>query len=496
MLKIARWQANGLAVLLSVALAATDAAGQDPDVDTYSLRDAILVALKNNRDLENAQLGLESANAQVREAWGSVLPSIDATVGYTRNLRVQEAFLPAIIFDPNADPNELVPVRFGADNAWSAQVWVRQPLFDAGAFVGVGTAGRFKAMQEEVVRGQAQLTASRVRRAYYTALLAKEDVRLIEESIRRTEETLGETEAMNRSGLASNYDVLRLRVRLANLRPNQQRAVNALAKAERDLSVEMGLDQVQPIRVAGELHQVNLASIEVNQGPNGDLLRLVGYQNALDASLEDLYQMALTMRSDLRQAHLNYQLQNARVKYEKTSYYPKLNAIFNAGLVAQENGNPDFFGERGNQRSTLANIGIAVEIPIFQGFQRSARMQQRVLERQQAQVSADLLQRQAANQIRTAYEALIEARQRAEAQREAVSEAGRGFQIVTSQYLAGISSQLEVTEGEVLLRESEFAYAQAIFDYLLAQAVLDEAVGIVPLVDVGVPEEPSTSISE
>ncbi|NIR30905.1 MAG: hypothetical protein GWN84_16635, partial [Gammaproteobacteria bacterium] len=105
-------------------------------------------------------------------------------MGYTRNLRVQEAFLPAVIFDPEASPDELIPVRFGADNAWTAQFYIRQPIFDAGAFVGVGTAGRFRALQEEVVRGQAQQTASRVRRAYYAALLAREDVRLVGESIR------------------------------------------------------------------------------------------------------------------------------------------------------------------------------------------------------------------------------------------------------------------------------------------------------------------------
>ncbi|NIR43507.1 MAG: TolC family protein, partial [Gemmatimonadetes bacterium] len=70
------------------------------------------------------------------------------------------------------------------------------------------------------------------------------------------------------------------------------------------------------------------------------------------------------------------------------------------------------------------------------------------------QVNEDLLKRQAANEIRTAYEALLEARARARAQRQAVSQANRGFEIVTAQYLAGTSSQLEVTEGEVLLRES------------------------------------------
>ncbi len=492
---IARWQGRVLATALGLLLAVGSLKAQDDGRPAYSLQEAIAVALENNRELQDAQLSLRSANEQVREAWGSILPTIDASVSYQRNLRVQEAFLPAFIFDPDAPPDELIPVRFGADNAWSAQLNVTQPLFDAGAFVGVGTAGRFKSLQVEAVRGAAQRTTSRVRRTYYIALLAAEDIRLIKESIQRTEQTLAETQALNRSGLASNYDVLRLEVRLANLRPNSRRAANALAKAERDLSVEMGFDELTPVRVAGELRGMNLASAEANQGPNGELLRLVGYQDALDSSIETLYELARTMRSDLRQARLNYELENARVRYEQTSYYPRLNAFFNAGLIAQENGPPDFFGENSRQRSTSVFVGVELEIPIFQGLQRSARVQQRVLGRRQAEVQIELLEQQAANQIRTAYEALEEAQLRAEAQRGAVGQARRGFEIVTAQYLAGVSSQLDVTEGEVLLRESEFNYAQAVYDYLIAQAVLDEAVGVVPLVDVA-PGDAGVSVSE
>ena len=141
-------------------------------------------------------------------------------------------------------------------------------------------------------------------------------------------------------------------------------------------------------------------------------------------------------------------------------------------------------------------LGVALEIPIFQGFQRSARIEQRELEREQARVQLELLEQEAANQIQTALEALQEARERAEAQGGAVSQARRGYEIVTAQYLAGVSSQLELTEGEVLLRESEFAYAQAVYDYLIAQAVLDEAVGLVPLVDVPGSVEPVTTVTE
>ena len=487
--------AQTFAAMAGPFLLAGTLSAQSTEGPVYSLETAIAMALQNNRDLHEAQLGLESADEQVREAWGNLLPEIDANIRYQRNILVQETFLPAFIFDPSAPPNELVPVRFGADNNWSAFLTINQPLFDAGIFVGVGTASRFKSLQKEVVRGQAQLTASRVRRSYYRTLLAQEEVRVIRESVNRTEETLRETRGLNQAGLASNYDVLRLEVRLANLRPNLRRAMNSVAAAERDLAVEIGLGDLRSIRVAGSLHQMDLASGASNEGPNGELLRLVGYRDPLGASYESLYDMALKMRSELRQAKLNRDLENARVKFERTSYYPRLSAFFSYGLTALEDGRLNPFGESDRQRTTSAHVGVQLEIPLFQGLQRSARVQQRELAKRQVEVQLKLLEQQVANEIRTAYEALEEARLRAEAQRDAVGQARRGFEIVTAQYLAGISSQLEVTEGEVLLRESEFNYAQAVFDYLIAQTDLDDAIGIVPFVDVAPPGDADVRVS-
>ncbi len=497
--EIVSWWRCGLAAGLSVLLSGGSLAAQTAQMaqgPSYTLRSAVGTALRNNRELRDAQLGLMTADEQVREAWGTLFPTVDASVGYQRNLSIQETFIPAIIFDPSAPPDELIPVRFGTDNNWSAWLYVTQPIFDAGAIIGVGTSDRFRKLQRETVRGQAQRIATQVRRTYYQALLAREDMRLVQESIDRTEQTLRETQGLYSAGLASSYDVLRLDVRLANLRPNLKRASNAAVAAERSLSVEMGLDEVTPVRVAGQLHDINLASVGSNEGENQELLRLVGFSNALETDVEALFQLARQMRSDLRQAQLNVELEDARVRYEQSQRFPKLNAFFNWGLLAQESGSPDFFGQGPNQRTSAAILGVALEVPIFQGFQRSARLQQRKLGREQARVQKEQLEREAVNQIRTALEALEEARDRAGAQGTAVSQARRGFEIVTAQYLAGISSQLEVTEGEVLLRESEFNYAEAVYDYLIAQAALDEALGVVPLVDVPVATGPVVSVSE
>ena len=59
------------------------------------------------------------------------------------------------------------------------------------------------------------------------------------------------------------------------------------------------------------------------------------------------------------------------------------------------------------------------------------------------------------------------------------------FEIASAQYREGLGSQLELTDSEVALRESEFNYAQAAYDFLVAQANLDLAVGSVPMVDSG-----------
>ncbi len=54
---------------------------------------------------------------------------------------------------------------------------------------------------------------------------------------------------------------------------------------------------------------------------------------------------------------------------------------------------------------------------------------------------------------------------------------------MTTEYLAGTQPRLEVTEAELALRQAEQNYALAIYDYLVAQAQLDLAVGVVPAVD-------------
>jgi outer membrane protein TolC len=447
---------------------------------TLTLPEAVRAAMERNPQLRSARFGLEEARERVSEAWGSVLPSVDLSATFTRNVSPSVSFLPANIFDPEADPNELVAVRFGADNSWSNTISVEQPLFNAAAFIGVGAAGRYETLQEEVVRGQAHEVVTRVREAYYGLLLAQEQARLTENSVRRVRESLEETRALNRAGLSSDYDVLRLEVELANLEPNLRRALNAVQQSRRQLGVDLGMgaDQAEGLTVAGSLASMDLDDPSANSADNQEILAFGGVDFQPDMGASDVVAAALDARSDVRQLALTESLRKTEMRLEQIEYLPEVSFFGTYAINSQQNGNPDFFGA---PRAYTRNVGVQVTLPIFQGFQRDARIDQRRAVLRRAETDTELARDRAASDVRTLVEQAGESLERAQAQALAVQQAGRGFEIARAQYREGLGSQLELTDAEVALRETEFNYAQAVYDYLVARARLDQAAGRVPM---------------
>lgn len=468
-------------LLAAVVAAGRPLVAQEPSGgELITLERAMRVALANSRTLADAEAGLDNAEQRVREAWASAMPDISANMSYSRSLMLQEIFLPAQFLDPNAPAGEVVPIQVGSDNNWSAAISASQPLFEYSVFAGVGAAGKYRAWQEEVVRGTTHQVMSAVRQAYFDALLAIEELRLTEESIRRVTQTLEETRAMNRAGLASEYDVLRLEVEHQNIQSNLRRARNAVAARKRSLLIEMGLDPTTPLELEGRLNEIDLADPDANTPVNRALLRDAGSTVSERMGFETLMARARTQRSDLRQLRSSVQLEEARASVEKAQFFPTISVFSNYNLTAQENGSPNFFGETANQRTSTAAAGFRVELPLFRGFSRFARVQQAQANARQNETRLARAELEAENQIRTLLDALEEARLRAASQRQAVATAVRGFEIASAEYREGIGSQLQVTDAEVALTETQVNYARAVYDYLTARAQLEYAVGTVP----------------
>lgn len=478
------WNLGLAAAALAVALspsAAVPAAAQEGAA--LSLQQAVRTALRQNRDVRGARYALDQANKRVKEAWSAVYPSLDWNASYTRNVSPTLAFLPARIFDPTAGPDDYIGVQFGADNQWASTVSLEQPVFSAAAFIGVGAAGRFRSLQEEVVRGLTQGVVTRVRATYYQLLLQQEQLRLITKSVERVRQSLAETRSLNKAGLASDYDVLRLEVALANLEPNLQRAENAVGQARRQLALELDLPADQALEVRGSLASMNLDDLAANEEANREVLAFSGFRGEGMEAANDAIRMAQELRSDIRQLTLTESLRKTEMRLEQVQLLPRVSFFGNYVISAQDNNAPNFFAKGDGQRAYARNIGVRVSMPIFGGG-RVGRIEQKRAALRQAETQTQLVEDQARVQVRNLVEQTDEALARARGQRLAVQQAQRGYEIASAQYREGMSSQLELTDAEVALRESEFNYAQAVFDFLIARAQLDQATGQVPLVDV------------
>jgi outer membrane protein len=470
----------GLLLVLAPGPAAAQTGEVTPD-RVLTLQAALERAYEANRELTDARLELASAQARVREAWGSIFPTVDANVTFSHYLSVPGTFLPRIFIDPNAAPDELIAVRFGADNAWLFSLRAEQPLFQAQAFIGVGAAERFRRYQREIVRGRSQHTATQVRLSYYTVLLAQEAVRLTENSVARVRQALEETRALNRAGLAGTYDVLRLEVELGNLEPELRRARNQVASTRRSLAVQLALDNLEGAELEGTLEAPELRAGAAAALAAGSAAAFAGFQPPRDEQeREELIRDALRERSDLRQLRLFRDLRVAELRLEQAEFLPRV-ALFGTYSINAQSNTREFFGESAAQRAYGRVVGLQVTVPLLSGGQRVARTSQRRAAVAQAAAQLELLEAHAASEVRTLLEQLEEALERAAAQQRAVEQATLGHRIASVQYREGIGSQLQVTDAEVALRQSEFNRAEAIYDYLVARVRLDAALGRAPV---------------
>jgi outer membrane protein len=469
-------------LILTSARVAAEQLNPDPlPGETLRIEEVVRTALVKNRDVKDARLALEVAEGQVREAWGEVYPRVDLAGSYTRNLAPPSQLLPANIFDPDADPGELIQVRFGSDNLWSTQLTLEQPLFEARAFIGVRAAGGFRGLQQEILRGIEQRVATRVRILYYNLLLLEEQIRLTDSSLQRVKESLTETRALNRAGFSSDYDVLRLEVEVANLATDLRRAENALSAARRELAVELAAEETALFRPAGSLATLDLEKPEENHPDNLALLEFAGIDPAVEPQ-ETLIDRLGRERSELRQLALVIDLRNTDVRLEQSERLPRLALFGNYSISAQQDGSPDFFGDS-HQRIYARAIGVSLSLPLFTGFQRTARISQKRTEFRRAAADHRHARDRAMAELRSLLEQFEETTQRVRSRRLAVAMASRGYDIARAQYREGLGSQLELTDAEVAFRRTELNYAEAVHAWLATRARLDEIIGAVPLVN-------------
>ncbi len=437
-----------LFAVLFVSVCTQYAQSRNPaDTLVLDLDEVMAIARENNPTLKVARLDIESAEVEVQDIRGGYLPSLNASGIYNRNIKRP------IIFLPDDSPFGNGYLEVGSDNSFMGGLSANMPLLNLGLNRSLRAARIEKTLAGEQFRGSKIELEYNVQMAVFDVLLAKESKEVMQKSFHNAKENLGRTRRMYEQGIVAEYDLIRAQVQTENLRPNVLQAENAYEMAVNYLKALIGLDELQPLEIRG-----NMAEMALNR------LSDFNIQEA-DRSLH--------RNTELVQMDLQLNLVNQQAEMVKAGGLPSLDLAGNYQYQTEAN----HFRFSDYQWVETFSAGLRLTIPLFNGFAVRNQTRQLQILGEQIKLQRDYLEDNLDIQLDNILKSMMVAMEKTSNARSNVRMAERGFEIAKVRYETGQGTLMELNDSEVALTQARFNLLQAKHEILHSKAEYDKFIG-------------------
>ncbi len=417
--------------------------------DPLSLREAVRLALRENKAIAATNAGMRAATTRIDEARAGRLPKLNYSESFTRSDN------PVYVFSSLLTQHQFSAENFNIGplnrpdslNNFQSQLTVDQILYDAGQTRNaVKSADLSRQMTgEEQRRTQMQVIAGVVR-AYYGAVLAAESLKTAEQALKSAEADLTRAESVLTAGMSTDVDVLSIRVHLAAVTEQRIQRAADLEVAKSALNDALGL----PLD-SGHLLTTSLSPIELPE-----------------LTLASLEKDASTTRPEARQIHLAADLAKTQADSARSALLPQV--TFRAAFEADR----QRFVDRGGA-NWLASVGLHWNL--FNGLADKARIEESSHWLERAHADEQRMDSAVQLEVRRAWADLRAARERIEVAKAAVAEAEESLRITQNRYESGLSNVTDLLRNETALLESRTRYLAAVHDQRIAATMLELAAG-------------------
>ena len=179
--------------------------------------------------------------------------------------------------------------------------------------------------------------------------------------------------------------------------------------------------------------------------------------------------LAYERRPEVKQARVGTELARRGVTLARATGGPTLGLGFNYNY----NLDTSAFNSRSGQWNAVA----AVSLPVFEGGLTRARVTQARADVGAAQVAEEQAREGVALEVQQAILSIREASERLSAAGTNVRQAQEALRLAKVRYREGVATPLEVTDAQAVLTQAESNEVNARYDYLLATARYERAVG-------------------
>lgn len=436
-----------LALSLLCALGCALAAGEQAAI---TLEEAVKIAIERHQDVGMARAAADALKGKIREVRAEALPDIKIVSGATR-LR-DPSLLNASGLDkfPAELRDALVPSPV---NLFDYSITVKQPLFTQGK---VGTALRLASIEaegsiSEIDRAQQDVGLATVK-AYYGLLWATRYRDVVTETQEQKKQHAGMARTRYQNGVATEVDMLRSEVAVANGAPDLVRAENAIRQARALLNFYLGRPLDFATRLAGDFQQKLWERNDVAELEKDAIRRR-----------PELQRLRIAERSAATQMDLARAENRMRVDFN-ASY--GLSARLPENLI-----NPKF---------TRWISGVTFTLPVFDGFKRSGLVWQATANQRSAKLEREKTEQQIRLAVQQGLDELNAAAETIAAARANVSQAERVLAMMQDNYKYGAATTLDIVDAQTAVSLARSNLLRGLYDSSMARANLRWAMGQTP----------------
>jgi len=163
------------------------------------------------------------------------------------------------------------------------------------------------------------------------------------------------------------------------------------------------------------------------------------------------------------------------VNIEKAAYLPSLSAFGSYDWQTQDN---TFKFSDYNWANTIT-VGLQLTYTLFDGFKRSARIQQAKIDVENLEVTRNKTEAGLKISLMQSKLKMGEALDRIQAQEKSVQQAQRALEIAQTRYKEGVGTQLEILDTQNSLTQTRINYEKAVYDFLIAKTEWEKVLGII-----------------
>src|SRR5215475_10500868 len=322
--------------------------------------------------------------------------------------------------------------------------------------------GNKRSLRTEAAEFQVQVVEAQVldtirtqllqlRQAFFTAVLARENVRVAQENLDLTNATERLINTRVNAGDAPEWDLIKFQTGKVQFQRDLATARLTYQQAIRDVLTFMGatfptIGNITPTALDAPLEVID----ELRAAPL-----------AVTLTLKELRQIALETRPDVLAAQRNIEAAKRTLDLAHAQRHRDVDVALEYQRIGGDN-----------------TVGATVSFPLFLSHKFEGQIKQGLAQVQQANVGFDQAKLQAITVVEKAYQAYQASRQILQVYTtEALAKAEESFRIAGVSYRQGATSLLELQDAQRTLNQTRVSANQAFFDYRMSLYQLEQATG-------------------